>query len=132
MSERWHEFRIIGKEVKRYWIPKGSKECLMVEVELYLKGMDLEVKLVTLLGTPVKIVAELWCRERKEPNATYTYENLSTGVDPTPRCPKCGSKNLLYPLGPAPSDQAYIECADCGYRWYAEAFDGEKRKKRGG
>ena len=73
----WYEFRIIGKEVRRYWVPKGGKECLVVEVELYLKGMDLEVKLVDLLGTPVKIVAELWCRERKEPSTTY--ENLSTG-----------------------------------------------------
>ena len=76
-SKYWYEFRVVGKEVRRYWAPKGGKECLVVEVELYLKGMDLEVKLTTLLGTPVKIVAELWCREREEPNATYG--NLSTG-----------------------------------------------------
>jgi len=47
-----------------------------------------------------------------------------------PRCPKCGSRNLLYPLGLVPkSDEAYIECEDCGYKWYAEAFDGSKRRE---
>ena len=45
-----------------------------------------------------------------------------------PRCPRCGSRNLEYPLSQAPrSEEAYIRCLDCGYRWYADVFDGSKR-----
>ena len=80
-TSNWYEFRVIGREIKRYWVPKGGRECLVVEVELSLKDMDIEVKLTDMLGRPLIIKVELWCREREEPNTTYevSYENLSTG-----------------------------------------------------
>jgi len=51
-------------------------------------------------------------------------------TDMFPRCPKCGSKNVKYPLGLAPTkDEAYLECEDCGYKWDAPEFDGSKRRR---
>ena len=48
--------------------------------------------------------------------------------DILPKCPKCGSRNLLYPLSQGRPEDAYIKCKDCGYEWYAPEFDGSVRR----
>ncbi|RLG82876.1 MAG: hypothetical protein DRO39_09065 [Thermoprotei archaeon] len=70
-APHWYEFRVVGKEARRYWAPKGGRECLVAEIELYLRDGGLEVRLTDPLGRPLTIRAELWCRERGEPGATH-------------------------------------------------------------